>query len=155
MDAGGGTGTGGHGGGPGGAGGCVFCALIRDGGARWVDRGPAVCAFAPLNPLAPGHTLVVPTAHYADLFDAPPHVLAGTMALAQRVAEAARTALGATGVNLLSAGGPGSEQSVPHLHLHVVPRWHDDGLTTWPSGRSAHRVAGDPTALIAEALRGL
>jgi len=134
---------------------CIFCALIHDGTARWVDRGPAVCAFAPPDPLAPGHTLVVPTSHYADLFDAPPHVLADTMALAQRVARAARVALGASGVNLLSAGGPGSEQSVPHLHLHVVPRWPDDGLTSWPPGRSAHDAPDDAPERLAEALRRL
>ncbi|MFF3696384.1 HIT family protein [Streptomyces sp. NPDC002221] len=131
---------------------CTFCGLIREGTASWVHRGPVACAFAPLNPLAPGHTLVVPTSHYADVFETPPEVLAGTTALVQRVAEAARTALNASGVNVLSASGPGSEQSVPHLHFHVVPRWLDDGISTWPTGRSAHRVTGDPRARLADAL---
>lgn len=106
----------------------------------------------PLNPLAPGHTLVVPTLHHADIFETPPEVLSVVTALVQRVAAATRTALNASGVNILSAGGPGSEQSVPHLHFHVVPRWVDDGISTWPSGRSAHHVTGDPGALLAEAL---
>ncbi|MEU8966266.1 HIT domain-containing protein [Streptomyces sp. NPDC048491] len=131
---------------------CTFCGLIREGTASWVHRGPVACAFAPLNPLAPGHTLVVPTSHYADVFETRPEVLAGTTALVQRVAEAARTALNASGVNILSASGPGSEQSVPHLHFHVVPRWLDDGISTWPTGRSAHRVTGDPRARLADAL---
>ncbi|MGW2479598.1 HIT family protein [Streptomyces sp. NPDC001571] len=131
---------------------CTFCGLIREGTASWVHRGPVACAFAPLNPLAPGHTLVVPTSHYADVFESPPEVLAGTTALVQRVAEAARTALNASGVNVLSASGPGSEQSVPHLHFHVVTRWLDDGISTWPTGRSAHRVTGDPRARLADAL---
>ncbi|MET9364592.1 HIT domain-containing protein [Streptomyces sp. NPDC006632] len=131
---------------------CIFCGLIREGTASWVDRGPVACAFAPLNPLAPGHTLVVPTLHYADVFETPPEVLAMTMALVQRVAEAARTALNASGVNILSASGPGSEQSVPHLHFHVVPRWVDDGISTWPTGHSTHRVTGDPGARLADAL---
>ncbi|MER5562496.1 hypothetical protein CG740_37340 [Streptomyces sp. CB01201] len=131
---------------------CTFGGLIREGTASWVHRGPVACAFAPLNPLAPGHTLVVPTSHYADVFETPPEVLAGTTALVQRVAEAARTALNASGVNILSASGPGSEQSVPHLHFHVVPRWLDDGISTWPTGRSAHRVTGDPRARLAGAL---
>jgi histidine triad (HIT) family protein len=47
-----------------------------------------------------------------------------------------RSALGATGVNVLNASGTGSEQSVPHLHFHVVPRWSGDGFTTWPTERS-------------------
>ncbi|MFE0772822.1 HIT family protein [Streptomyces sp. NPDC058861] len=64
------------------------------------------------------------------MFEIPPEVLAVTTALVQRVAEAARTALNPSGVNILSASGPGSEQSVPHLHFHVVPRWVDDGILT-------------------------
>ncbi|MEU6393924.1 HIT domain-containing protein [Streptomyces sp. NPDC046939] len=131
---------------------CIFCGLIGEGTASWISQGPVACAFAPLNPLAPGHTLVVPTIHYTDVFATPPEVLAAVTALVQRVAEAARTALHASGVNILSASGPGSEQSVPHLHFHVVPRWADDGLSTWPTGRSVHRVAGDPRARLAEAL---
>ncbi|MFE2523182.1 HIT family protein [Streptomyces sp. NPDC059382] len=131
---------------------CVFCTLIRENSAGWVARGPVACAFTPLNPLAPGHTLVVPTFHHADIVGTPPEVLATTMALVQRVAEATRTALDASGVNILSANGPGSEQSVPHLHFHVVPRWVDDGISTWPAGRSERRVPGDPRRLLADAL---
>ncbi|MFD9334206.1 HIT family protein [Streptomyces sp. NPDC060028] len=133
---------------------CIFCRLIRDGAARWVHRGPVACAFAPLDPLAPGHTLVVPTAHHADVFDTPPQTLADTMALVQRLAGAMRGALGAGGVDILSANGPGSEQSVPHLHFHVVPRWADDGFSTWPARRSAHPATGDPVARLAAALTG-
>ncbi|MFF4935324.1 HIT family protein [Streptomyces griseofuscus] len=80
----------------------------------------------------------------------PPHdVLAATMALVQRVAGAMRTALDASGVNILSASGPGSEQSVPHLHFHVVPRWMGDGISTWPAGRSGHRLSDDPDGKLA------
>lgn len=132
--------------------GCTFCRLIREDTGRWVARGPMACAFAPLNPLAPGHTLVIPTSHYADLFDASSDVLAGTMALVKQVAAAMRTGLNASGVNILSASGPGSEQSVPHLHFHVVPRWADDGISTWPAGRSEHHFSGDPVAELADAL---
>ncbi|MGW6486246.1 HIT family protein [Streptomyces sp. NPDC055056] len=132
--------------------GCTFCHLIRDDAARWVARGPVASAFAPLNPLAPGHTLVIPTAHWADIFDVPPKDLAHTMALVQQVAAAMRTALKAKGVNVLSASGPGSEQSVPHLHFHVVPRWPDDVFSTWPTQRSHHQIADDPVTQLADAI---
>lgn len=131
---------------------CIFCCLIRDDSARWVIRGPVATAFAPLNPLAPGHTLVIPTAHHADIFDTPPEVLAHTMGLVQRLAGKMRTALNAGGVNILSASGPGSEQSVPHLHFHVVPRWSDDGFSTWPTQQSRHRIADDPVTQLAIAM---
>jgi histidine triad (HIT) family protein len=95
---------------------------------------------------------VVPTQHYADVLDTPHDVLVATVELVQSVARAMRTALEAPGVNILNASGPGSEQSVPHLHFHVVPRWLDDGISTWPTGRSAHHVAGNPDAQLAEFL---
>ena len=131
---------------------CVFCRLIRDDTATWIARGPSTCAFAPLTPIAPGHTLVVPTAHVTDVFDAAPHVLAQSMALVRRVADAMRSALGAEGVNILNASGPSSEQSVPHLHFHVIPRWGDDNFSTWPASRSQHHVEGDSSSRLAAAL---
>ncbi|WP_324610715.1 HIT family protein [Streptomyces luridiscabiei] len=131
---------------------CTFCHLIRDDAARWVARGPVAGAFAPQNPLAPGHTLVIPTAHWADIFEVPPGDLAHTMALVQQVAAAMRTALKAGGVNVLNASGPGSEQSVPHLHFHVVPRWLDDAFSTWPTKRSRHQIADDPVTQLADAM---
>ncbi|UQW99273.1 HIT domain-containing protein [Streptomyces sp. RerS4] len=131
---------------------CVFCHLIHEGTARWMAREAEVCAFTPLNPLAPGHTLVVPTRHYTGVFDTPPEVLAASMSLVQRVATAMRTALDASGVNILSASGPGSEQSVPHLHFHVIPRWVDDGISTWPTGRSRRHLTSDPGTRLADAL---
>ncbi|MEV6260763.1 HIT family protein [Streptomyces sp. NPDC051784] len=131
---------------------CIFCRLVRDGDARWVARGREACAFAPPDPLAPGHTLVIPTSHRADIFDTPPDVLAHTMALVQGVADAMRTELGAGGVNILSAHGPAAEQSVPHLHFHVVPRWSDDAFSTWPTGQSRHRIVGDPVRRLADAM---
>lgn len=129
---------------------CAFCTLhaaepapdpgtgIGAGPPAWVAREELAMAFAPLDQLAPGHTLVAPTAHAADLFAIAPADLAAVTDLTRRLAATMRTALGAEGVNVLHASGPVAEQSVPHLHLHVVPRWSDDGLSTWPPGRSRH-----------------
>lgn len=133
---------------------CVFCRIITDepDDVVWVEREERAVAFRPqpASELAPGHTLVVPRAHSVGLLDADPLALQATTALAQRVGRAMRAALGATGVVILSASGADAGQSVPHLHLHVVPCWEDDGVTFWPEGVSAHRVDGDPHALLAE-----
>ncbi|MEU6227483.1 HIT domain-containing protein [Streptomyces sp. NPDC047042] len=131
---------------------CTFCRLIHEDTARWVFRGQLASAFAPLNALAPGHTLVIPTSHYTDIFDTPSEVLPGIMALVQRVAVEMRTTLAAGGVNILNASGPGSEQSVPHLHFHVVPRWPDDGFSTWPTQQSQHHVGVDPVVRLTAAM---
>ena len=124
---------------------CVFCDLMSTGAARWVAQQEHAVAFLPLEPawLAPGHTLVVPRTHCVGVLDAPPDVWHATTTLVQQVARAMTTALGATGVNLLNASGPASGQSVEHLHVHVVPRWPDDGATMWPTDRSAHAPIDD------------
>lgn len=131
---------------------CTFCQLIDNGSAQWVLRGPVTSAFATPHPLAPGHSLVVPTVHYTSLFDVPTDVLSAVTTTVQVVAAAMRTALGADGVNILRASGPGSEQSVLHLHMHVVPRWADDGFSTWPAEHSDHEVGTDPIATLAQIL---
>ncbi|MGK9149360.1 HIT domain-containing protein [Plantibacter flavus] len=133
---------------------CTFCRIITEESddTVWVEREAEAVAFRPLpaSELAPGHTLVVPRAHSVGLLDTDPRSLQATIALAQRVGRAMKAALDATGVVVLSASGVDAGQSVPHLHLHVVPCWDDDGVTFWPEGVSAHRVEGDPHALLAE-----
>jgi histidine triad (HIT) family protein len=133
---------------------CAFCDLLADRTAIWIAREERAAAFQPLpdSSLAPGHSLVIPTEHAPGIQDVSAQSLASTMALVQKVAAAMHAELGATGVNVLSASGPGSEQSVPHLHFHVVPRWPNDGLSTWPRSGSTKRIVGDPGAALAAAL---
>lgn len=133
---------------------CVFCELMTTGAARWVAQHEDAVAFLPLEPtwLAPGHTLVVPRHHCVGVLDAPPDAWHATTTLVQQVARAMTTALGATGVNLLNASGQASGQSVDHLHVHVVPRWPDDGATMWPTDRSAHGRIDDVHLRLAAAL---
>jgi histidine triad (HIT) family protein len=113
----------------------------------------AAVAFLPLpsDEIAPGHTLVVPRRHtHAGLLDAHPSDLAQVMDLAQRIAQRMMQRLGATGVCVLNASGPGSGRSLDHLHVHVVPRYAGDGDDTlpWPVGRSRHRLALDVQAVL-------
>lgn len=126
---------------------CPFCALLVNPDAVWVSRedGADAAAMLPLpdSALAPGHTLVIPTEHCVGVHDASPRALHAVSDLVQRIARAMSSRLGADGVNVLNASGPASGQSVPHLHMHVVPRWEGDGLDTWPAGLSRHEVAGD------------
>jgi len=135
---------------------CTFCDLIEAGDVPWLVREDRAAAF-PLLPggeLAPGHTLVISTAHRLGVIDAPPADLAAAMTLVQRVGRAMRTALGATGIVVLNASGPDSGQSVAHLHFHVVPCWADDEVTFWPVSRSRHQLAGTASELLADALAG-
>ena len=118
---------------------CVFC-KIRDGqipSAR-VYEDDRTIAFMDINPLNDGHTLVIPRAHAATLFEADEADLRAAIATAKRVAVAIQDGLHPDGLNLLQANGAAAFQSVPHFHFHLVPRFTGDGKGfDWPM------VAGD------------
>src|SRR5699024_1110069 len=123
---------------------CAFCDLLAgEGQASWVARRTRVLAFLPLaeSRLSAAQTLVVPSEHAVGIDDASAEALQAVMLHAQEIARAMEATLDARGVNILSASGPGSDQSVPHHHLHVIPRWQGDGLDTWPSTVSNRQLA--------------
>jgi histidine triad (HIT) family protein len=107
---------------------CVFC-KIRDGqipSIKLYEDARTLCIMD-INPLNSGHCLVLTRAHAPTIFDADPADLAAAITTAQRVARALRTALQPDGLNMLQANGAAAFQSVPHFHLHLIPRWTNDG----------------------------
>lgn len=107
---------------------CVFC-KIRDGQipSAKVYEDERTFAIMDINPLNPGHTLVIIKAHEPTLLDADTADLAAAIAAAKRVARALRDALKPDGLNVMQANGAAAFQSVPHLHLHLIPRFVRDG----------------------------
>ena len=79
-------------------------------------------AFLDIMPRAPGHTLVLPKAAARNLFDCPPYDLAHVIKVAQKIAQASMTALGADGVTVQQFNESAGGQVVFHLHVHVIPR---------------------------------
>jgi histidine triad (HIT) family protein len=115
---------------------CDFCAIVRgdDTSVEVVCEGESWIAFFPLSPATPGHTLVIPRAHIADLWQVDPILGNDLMAAVIRVGRAIETALTPEGMNLITSAGETAEQTVFHLHLHLVPRWHRDGFgRIWPT----------------------
>ncbi|GIU89137.1 MAG: HIT family protein [Acidimicrobiia bacterium] len=112
---------------------CVFCAIVAgDVPAHVVLDEPDVVAFLDRRPVFPGHVLVVPRAHVVTLPDVPAGLVVPLFAAVQRCAAAMPVALGSEG-SWVSVNNVVS-QSVPHLHVHVVPRRRGDGLRGffWP-----------------------
>jgi histidine triad (HIT) family protein len=122
---------------------CIFCAIVAgEQSAVIVADEPAGVAFLDARPVFPGHVLVVPRPHLQTLTDLPADLLPGYFTLVQRVAAAVEAGLGCDGTFV--AINNKISQSVPHLHSHVVPRHHKDGLRGffWPR----HRYPSDEEA---------
>lgn len=103
---------------------CVFCAIVRGEAEatiawRWADA----MAIVPLNPVAPGHTLIIPTVHVIDALEQP-DVTGKAFAHAAEYAKWQD----APAYNLITSAGGAATQTVFHLHVHVVPRRPGDGL---------------------------
>jgi histidine triad (HIT) family protein len=134
------------------AAGCVFCSIIAtQTSADVVLDQPDFLAFLDARPVFKGHTLLVPRDHVVTLLDLPADLRDGFLAAAQLLAAAMVRGLGAQG-SFVAMNNVVS-QSVPHLHLHVVPRTQGDGLRGffWPRTKYADGEAGE----YARRLRGV
>lgn len=113
---------------------CEFCEIIdAEEPARVVMRTADVVAFFPLEPATLGHTLLVPTAHVPDIWSITESVASSLAVATLSVAQAVRSAMSPDGLNIIQSNGEAATQTVPHLHVHVVPRWFDDDMGgIWP-----------------------
>ena len=134
--------------------GCLFCDIIRGTrAAHVVLDADEVMAFLDARPIFKGHTLVVPKAHVETLLDLPDGLAGPLLTSVQRLAAAVESGLGAGG-SFVAVNNRVS-QSVPHLHVHVVPRRRRDGLRGffWPRTRYAsEEEAADYAARVRAAL---
>lgn len=105
--------------------------------ARVVYEDETTLAFLDANPLAPGHTLVIPKEEYERLNDVPDDVATDLYATLHRVVPAVEEAVDADATTVAFNNGEAAGQEVPHVHGHVVPRFEGDG------GGPIHAVAGD------------
>lgn len=109
---------------------CVFCQIIAgEAEASFIYRDENLVAFMDIRPISPGHVLVVPTHHVASLSGLDDEIGGLMIAAARRIARALRQSeLRCEGINLFMADGTAAGQTVFHVHLHVIPRFPEDGL---------------------------
>lgn len=108
---------------------CIFCKIVRGEIPSFkLFEDDRTLAFMDINPINPGHALIVPKHHAPNIFETPDDWLAASMVTARRVARGVQAALNPHGMNIVQANGPGAAQSVFHLHIHVVPRAENDGI---------------------------
>jgi histidine triad (HIT) family protein len=109
---------------------CVFCAVVAgEAPAIRIYEDEDHLAILDIRPFARGHTLVIPKRHTVDVTDTPPQTLAQMITIGQRIARAARATELADATNIGVNDGPAAFQSVPHIHLHVLPRRNGDKLS--------------------------
>jgi histidine triad (HIT) family protein len=102
----------------------VFCRIIKgEIPSAKVYEDDDVLAILDISQATKGHTLVMPKEHYSSILDCPKDVLHKVYDVAQRIAQAEVSVLGAKGVNILTNAGEVAGQSVPHFHVHVLPRY--------------------------------
>jgi len=108
---------------------CVFCKIVAGGiPSQKLFESDKILSIVDINPVAFGHSLVIPKAHHATFTDLPAELAVDLMKAAQEVAAAVVKTTGAEGFNLLMNNGACSGQLIPHAHYHVIPRKADDGV---------------------------
>ena len=112
---------------------CVFCKIIRkELPADVVYEDKDTLCIIPLDMEVMGHLLVIPKQHGQDIFSTSDEALAAVMKTIKKMSCLVKEKLGASGVNILNASGKDAEQTVFHIHFHIIPRYTGDGLKVWP-----------------------
>ena len=130
----------------------MFCGIIAGSiPSQTIDSDERTVAFMDINPATPGHALVVPRVHSADLLEISSEDLTATALAAQRLAQRMKDVLEADGINLINASGAAAWQTVFHFHIHVVPRYEGNPLKLpWvPAPGDSNEIAA-----VAAKLRG-
>jgi histidine triad (HIT) family protein len=108
---------------------CIFCNIIAgELQTTKIYEDGTVFAMLDIQPNNFGHTLVVPKEHYENLYTVPPQVLSDVMLAAQKIAGAIKNALATDGMNIAVNVERDGGQLIDHLHVHVIPRYKDDGF---------------------------
>jgi len=127
---------------------CMFCAIVaRQAKASVVFEDETVVVFMDLNPVTPGHLLVVPREHAVGLEDLDGPTSAHAWSVGHAMARALRrSSMGCEGINILLCDGEVAFQTVFHFHLHVIPRYPGDGWTLKPTSSERERSLLDSDA---------
>lgn len=111
---------------------CVFCKIVvGEVPADRVYEDESTLAFLDIRPVNAGHTLLVPKEHFPNLLEAPEEVLSQLIHLLPKVARAVVRGVGAPAFNVGVNNEEAAGQLVPHLHVHIIPRFADDGHRSW------------------------
>ena len=108
---------------------CIFCRIVRkEIPASIVYEDSKVIAFMDIRPLSDGHTLVIPKKHYDTVYEIPDNQNASIHKAVKRVAIAVKKATAADGITIIQQNEKAAGQEIPHMHVHVIPRYVGQNL---------------------------
>ncbi len=133
---------------------CVFCRIVRSElPASKVYEDEHTLVIMDLQSVNPGHMLVLVKAHHENIYTLDDSLAAAALCTAARMARTVKELTGCAGVTLLQANEPAAGQTVFHFHIHVVPRWADDGVgLAWPAKNPPREALEDMAARLREAM---
>lgn len=127
---------------------CIFCKIVAgEIPCTKVFEDDFVLAFMDISPLNKGHLLVIPKEHFLDIIEIDPKLYGHMASVVCNLAKAVKASIDPEGMNVMQLNGKAGNQVVPHLHMHLVPRWTGDGLTicAWEP------IPGDKDAIMKDA----
>jgi len=120
---------------------CIFCKIVSGEVKSYtLYEDDFLRAFLDVSPVSRGHILVIPKKHYENIFDASDEILERINVVCKKMAFLLKEKLGASGVNVVNASGKDAQQSVSHLHYHVVARYENDPLDLWFHGKPDEKI---------------
>lgn len=112
---------------------CVFCNIVSgDIPSRKIYEDKQTLVFMDVVGDVDGHLLVIPKKHFKSILDCEPDALNAVIRTVQKISVNLAENCGYDGVNLLNASGESAGQSVPHFHIHLIPRKQGDQIDAWP-----------------------
>jgi histidine triad (HIT) family protein len=134
---------------------CVFCNIIKDNSSASIVYKDELCtAFMDIQPVNPGHVLIIPNKHVELIADLDDETSSRMFVIANRINRAVRkTSIKCEGINYFLADGEAAFQEVFHAHLHCFPRFRNDGFSLVFGEYYKKRPAGDVLKKIAEEIR--
>ncbi len=115
---------------------CIFCKIVKgELPSAKVYEDDMTLAFLDLKPVNLGHILVVPKKHFSNIYETPDEELGAMIKTAKKISIAVKKSTDADGVNLAMNNNHAAGQVIFHSHLHVIPRYHNDGFELWHGKR--------------------
>ncbi len=126
---------------------CIFCKIVRkQAPSSVIYEDNTILVFLDIRPLNMGHTLVIPKAHYVDIFDIPEKELSQMYKVAKQVSFAVKKATNADGISIIQQNGKAAGQDIFHIHVHVVPRFEGQKLPPFSELKEVERAKLDALA---------